>query len=158
MKRVRRNLQGCCYGVDYSIKELKEMEGSVIHFQNIQELLKNALFIKQQLDYEENVRARVRAKQQINPLRTTSTATANRSPFQRFSGSFDIPATIITSSLSGLSSSASSDFKELKSVLSGIKQPSSSSSASVPKELPQETSDASSSVVSREEEEGKRMF
>ena len=114
MKKVRKNLQNCCYGVDYSIKALKSMDSSVQHFQNIQELLKNAVFMKQQLDYEANIRARVRAKQQQS-LGATS---AKKSAFQRFSGSFDIPAALITSSLSGISNSASADLKELKNALS----------------------------------------
>ena len=32
---------------------VKMMQKSVVHFQNIQELLKNAMFMKQQIDYED---------------------------------------------------------------------------------------------------------
>lgn len=130
MKKLRKGLQNCCYGVDYSIQALKSMDDSVQHFQNIQELLKNAVFMKQQLDYEANVKARVRAKQQ-QALGVTS---AKKTAFQRFSGSFDIPAALITSSLSGISTSASADLKELKLALSsqfmGQSQTSNASAAS----------------------------
>lgn len=164
MKKVRRNLQGCCYGVDYSINSIKQMEGSTVHFQNIQELLKNALFIKQQLDYEENVRARVRAKQQqqqkavLRPERAASSNASNpsvkRTAFQRFSGSFDIPATIFTSSISSMSTSASSDFKELHSALSRqFKQPTSSMESS------NEAGPSNAAVTSTPQvEDNKRMF
>lgn len=114
MKKLRKNLQKCCYGIDYSIKTLRTMDSSVPHFQNIEEHLKNALFMKQQLDYEANVKARVRAKQQ----QSLGPASAKKTAFQRFSGSFDIPAALITSSLSGISNSASADLKELKNALS----------------------------------------
>lgn len=125
MKKLRRNLQACCFGIDYSIGAIKNMEESTVHFENIAELLKNAVFMKQQLDYEENIRARVRARQQPSQ----STTAAKKNAFQRFSGSFDIPATLLSSSFTGLSNSASTDFKELKSVLSGqFKSQTSSSS------------------------------
>lgn len=131
MKRLHRNLQGCTYGVDYSIKAIRGMKESLVHMQNIQELLKNALFIKQQLNYEESIKARVRAKQVAVGTSSNFTSanlpsnspSSRRSPFQRFSGSFDIPATLITSSLSGISSSASADLKELKASLSGQLKP-----------------------------------
>lgn len=117
MKKLKKGLQNCCYGVDYSIKTLKSMDDSVQHFQNIQELLKNAVFMKQQMDYEANVKARVRAKQQQHQ-QALGVTSAKKTAFQRFSGSFDIPAALITSSLSGISSSASADLKELKNALS----------------------------------------
>lgn len=115
MRKLKKGLQKCCFGIDYSIKTLKSMDSSVQHFQNMQELLKNALFMKQQLDYEANVKARVRAKQSGV---SGAAAAGKKSAFQRFSGSFDIPAALITSSFSGISNSASADLKELKSALS----------------------------------------
>ena len=137
MKRLQRNLQGCTYGVDYSIKAIKGMKESLIHLQNIHELLKNALFMKQQLNYEESIKARVRAKQAAGGSGSTPNSnlpshspSTRRTPFQRFSGSFDIPTTLITSSLSGISSSASADLKELKASLSGQLKPSPSSAVS----------------------------
>ena len=131
MKRLHRNLLGCTYGVDYSIKAIKGMKESLVHLQNIHELLKNSLFMKQQLNYEESVKARVRAKQATLGSSNIATSTnlpsnspgTRRTPFQRFSGSFDIPATLITSSFSGISSSASADLKELKASLSGQVKP-----------------------------------
>jgi hypothetical protein len=166
MKKVRRNLQGCCYGVDYSINSIKEMQGSIVHFQNIQELLKNALFMKQQLDYEENIRARVRAKQQQQTVLRAERSGAPTNPavrktaFQRFSGSFEIPATIITSSISSMSSSASTDFKELHSTLSKqFKQPASSSSVTSTMDSANEAGPSGIQQPSTQfEDETKRMF
>ena len=117
MRKVRKSLQKCCYGMDYSIKAIRAMSDSVIHFQNIQQLLKHAIFIKQQLDYESSVKARVKAKQK-QVQESGGVSNVKKTALQRLSGSFDLPATLITSSLSGISNSASTDLKELRSVLS----------------------------------------
>ncbi|ODM94770.1 Protein MEF2BNB [Orchesella cincta] len=51
-----RLLQGTCYDCDYSIGAVKSMSKSQEQFSSIQNHLKNALFLKQQLKYEENRR------------------------------------------------------------------------------------------------------
>jgi len=51
-----RLLQGTCYDCDYSIAAVKSMEKSKDHFESIQDNLKNALFYKQQLKYDETRR------------------------------------------------------------------------------------------------------
>lgn len=38
----------------YFNSAVKSLHKSGVHFQNIQELLKNAMFMKQQIDYEED--------------------------------------------------------------------------------------------------------
>ena len=99
MRKLSKQLQGCCYGLDYSVKAIKSMEKSIGHFQSIQELLKNSLFVKQQLNYEESLKQRLKSSASgmsasnepvVHPRPTDSGA--RRSPFQRFSGSFDIPS------------------------------------------------------------------
>jgi len=114
---VQKNLQGNAYDLEYSISALKAMNGTEKHFQNIQELLKNSLFMKQQLDYDENVRMRVAAahSQQTNIGVAPNAATR---AFHRFSGSFDLPSSFIPASIASVSASASADLKDLKSVIS----------------------------------------
>ena len=58
MRRLSKQLQGCCYGLDYSVKAIRSMEESIGHFQSIQDLLKNSVFVKQQLNYEESLKER----------------------------------------------------------------------------------------------------
>lgn len=52
-------LQGRCYDLEYALKSIKSIESSDPTFSNIQEMLKNAIFLKQQLKFEE---ARTRKK------------------------------------------------------------------------------------------------
>lgn len=100
MRKLSKQLQGCCYGLDYSVKAIKSMEKSSGSFQSIQELLKNSVFVKQQLNYEESLKQRLKSNQPSisgassnEPVVTRPTDPgAKRSPFQRFSGSFDIPS------------------------------------------------------------------
>ncbi|KAL8615924.1 hypothetical protein ACOMHN_034600 [Nucella lapillus] len=53
VEEVQQLVQGACFDTEYAGNAVKGMEKSVVHFQNIQELLKNAMFMKQQIDYEE---------------------------------------------------------------------------------------------------------
>ncbi len=113
MRRVETSLKGNFYDLEYSITALKSMKGTEKHFQNIQELLKNSVFLRQQIDYEENVRMRVSAMSGSIPA-----SAPNRRTFQRFSGSFDLPHSFIPSSIASVSASASADLKDLRSVIS----------------------------------------
>jgi len=129
---------------------MKDMESSGQHFSNIQELLRNAIFMKQQLDYNESIRARVRAKQSAQ-LRSESNQKTNpktnpMNAFHRFSGSFETSSSILPS----LSSSASSDFKELRATL--FKQHSQSQNQS------SQSSGQTSIEQSQEVDETKRLF
>ena len=84
MKRVQARLKGNSYDLEYSIGALKSMYGTEKHFQNIQELLKNSVFLKQQIDYEENVRMRVSAQNSGASSGHSSGNSSNRRAFQRF--------------------------------------------------------------------------
>jgi len=122
MKKIQNRLKGNFYDLEYSISAIKSMYGTESHFQNIQELLKNSLFLKQQLDYEENVRMRVSAMSSTGSASGPINA-PNRRTFQRFSGSFDLPASLIPSSIMSVTSSASADLKDLRSVISQMATP-----------------------------------
>uniref|UniRef100_T1JDD9 BLOC-1-related complex subunit 8 homolog n=1 Tax=Strigamia maritima TaxID=126957 RepID=T1JDD9_STRMM len=54
INNVKQDLHGKCYDVEYAVNAVKSTHGCGQHFQNIQDLLKNAMFIKQQLTYEES--------------------------------------------------------------------------------------------------------
>jgi len=53
VKRLNQQLQGAFYDAEYGLQTVKSMEGAVPHLTNIQELLKNAIFLQQQLKYEQ---------------------------------------------------------------------------------------------------------
>jgi len=53
VKRLNQQLQGAFYDAEYGLQTVKSMEGSLPHLTNIQELLKNAIFLQQQLKYEQ---------------------------------------------------------------------------------------------------------
>ncbi|CAG2108482.1 unnamed protein product [Medioppia subpectinata] len=117
MKKTEKRLKGNFYDLEYSIGALKSMAGTESHFQNVQELLKNSVFLKQQIDYEESIRQRV-----LNTSGATASAnhpinSANRRAFQRFSGSFDLPTSLIPASIASVTSSASADLKDLRNVI-----------------------------------------
>ncbi|CAN7993113.1 unnamed protein product [Ixodes pacificus] len=79
LAEARHELRGKCYDLDYSIGALKGFQQSKQHLDNIQELLKNAVFVKQQLAHGE---ARQLAK----------ASSTRPSRLQRLSGSFDLAA------------------------------------------------------------------
>ncbi|GFQ83765.1 uncharacterized protein TNCT_547251 [Trichonephila clavata] len=49
-----RNLQGKCYDLEYAINAVKEMQNSHEHFQNITQLIYQAITTKQRLNAEES--------------------------------------------------------------------------------------------------------
>lgn len=53
VSKLQQDLQGRCYDVEYALGAVKSMDGAVTSFQNIQEMLKQSIFLKQQLKYEE---------------------------------------------------------------------------------------------------------
>ena len=50
---LREELQGKCYDLEYAVGAVNSIEAAEEPLKNIQELLKNAIFLKQQLKYEE---------------------------------------------------------------------------------------------------------
>jgi len=51
--KLHHELQGRCYDVEYAVGAVKSMEGAEENLANIHELLKNAVFLRQQIKYEE---------------------------------------------------------------------------------------------------------
>lgn len=51
---LQQNIQGSSFDTEYAANAVKEMQSSSLHFGNIQDLLKNAIFMKQQIDYEKS--------------------------------------------------------------------------------------------------------
>ncbi|XP_011500007.1 PREDICTED: protein MEF2BNB homolog [Ceratosolen solmsi marchali] len=56
---LRQQLLGHCYDIEYAISAIKSMEGATKSFSNTLELLKNAIFYKQQIKYEEQRRKKI---------------------------------------------------------------------------------------------------
>ncbi|CAL1526970.1 unnamed protein product [Lymnaea stagnalis] len=48
---IQARVQGACFDAEYATNAVRSMQSSAIHFQNIQDLLKNAMFMKQQITY-----------------------------------------------------------------------------------------------------------
>lgn len=56
IQKLKEELQGICYDLEYSVVAVKSIDAAEEPLKNIQELLKNAIFLKQQLKYEETRR------------------------------------------------------------------------------------------------------
>ena len=54
VKRLNGQLQGAYYDAEYGLQTVKALEGATPHLTGIQELLKNAIFLQQQLKYEQS--------------------------------------------------------------------------------------------------------
>ncbi|XP_045481597.1 BLOC-1-related complex subunit 8 homolog [Harmonia axyridis] len=54
--KLHQELQGRCYDIEYAVCAIKSMDNADESFKNIQDHLKNAIFLKQQLKYEESRR------------------------------------------------------------------------------------------------------
>lgn len=121
MKKLENQLKGACYDLDYTVKAIKSMEKSKNNFSKIKDLLKDAFFYKQQIDYDNNVRYRVanRGNDQHH----------KRQANQRFSGSFDIPSFIS----SHLPSSPSTSMMSSASLVRSDSVPPTKSKPSSPK-------------------------
>lgn len=55
---LQQELQGRCYDLEYALGAVRTIQSAEKPVQNVHELLKNAIFLKQQLKYEENKRAK----------------------------------------------------------------------------------------------------
>ncbi|XP_054718098.1 BLOC-1-related complex subunit 8 homolog [Uloborus diversus] len=112
VNQMHRELQGKCYDLEYSINAMKSMQKSHVHFQNTQQLILQAIAAKQKLNSEE----------------AKKTDKKKTSMYQRFSGSFDLPSSILPTVPTGLSSSASVSADLKLSPAQAIKPSSASSS------------------------------
>ncbi|XP_064652772.1 BLOC-1-related complex subunit 8 homolog isoform X2 [Lineus longissimus] len=57
---LHQQVQGSCFDMEYAAGAVRTMNQSRAHFQNIQDLLKNSMFMKQQIEYENNRRMQER--------------------------------------------------------------------------------------------------
>lgn len=62
VQELQQSIQGSCFDTEYAINATNGMHKSSVHFRNIQDLLKNAMFMKQQLIYEETRREQEKSK------------------------------------------------------------------------------------------------
>ncbi|GFN83517.1 Bloc-1-related complex subunit 8 homolog [Plakobranchus ocellatus] len=79
---IQEKVQGACFDAEYATNAVKAMQTSAIHFQNIQDLLKNAMFMKQQISYEENRRKTGRPSPSASAASSTQ-STAGADPLMR---------------------------------------------------------------------------
>ncbi|KRT78892.1 hypothetical protein AMK59_7841 [Oryctes borbonicus] len=56
VNKLHQELQGRCYDMEYAVCAIKAMDKAENSFKNIQDNLKNSIFLKQQLKYEESRR------------------------------------------------------------------------------------------------------
>ncbi|KAG8192896.1 hypothetical protein JTE90_025605 [Oedothorax gibbosus] len=113
VNQMHHELQGKCYDLEYSINAVKSMQKSHETFQNIHRLILTA----------------ISAKKNLNAIESKKTDKKKTSMYQRFSGSFDLPTSLLPSSVaSGLSSSTSVSADLKSSPVQVIKSSSASSS------------------------------
>jgi BLOC-1 related complex subunit 8 len=55
---MKGKLQGCCFDLEYSLEAVQSIKAADASFANTQDMLKNAIFLKQQLKCEESKRRR----------------------------------------------------------------------------------------------------
>ncbi|CAE1249087.1 MEF2BNB [Acanthosepion pharaonis] len=112
VQEIQQNVQGACFDTEYAKNAVNAMQNSRIHFQNIQDLLKNAMFMKQQIEYEES------RKQQ-----------EKRHPSMYFAGSSTVNCTSVAessgagSSSGGLMNTSCTDSSDSSMTQSGSGQP-----------------------------------
>lgn len=132
MNKNEAQLKGLLYDIEYCYPSIKSIETSRDTFESIQKMLKECIFYKQQIDYNESVKKRIeervqRQQKQFSESKESEptvpkVATARRNirstskSFNRFSASFDFP-----SSLPTVASSVSADLKSLISQLTHSK-------------------------------------
>lgn len=51
---LQKNLQGHCFDMEYAVRAMKNVENSDNTFNRIQDVVKNSIFLNQQLKYENN--------------------------------------------------------------------------------------------------------
>lgn len=58
VKRLNQQLTGAFYDAEYGLETVKGMDRAAPYLNNVQELLKNAIFLQQQLKYEQGRKAK----------------------------------------------------------------------------------------------------
>jgi len=64
IQRLHQQLQGIYYDAEYGLDTVKSMERASPHLKNVQQLLKNSLFLKQQIKYEQQRSSKFHERQQ----------------------------------------------------------------------------------------------
>lgn len=94
VQTLQNKVQGSYFDTEYAIKAVTGMEESKKHFQNIQDLLKNAMFMKQQIKYE---RERRKSMYRNTMMRTqtldTTLGQSERERRSEFTQSVQLPST-----------------------------------------------------------------
>ncbi|XP_045216348.2 BLOC-1-related complex subunit 8-like [Mercenaria mercenaria] len=63
---LQQKVQGASFDAEYAANAVHEMHKSSSHFTSIQDLLKNSMFLKQQIDYEQNRSSKGDSKPQVS--------------------------------------------------------------------------------------------
>jgi len=116
---LKEQVRGATHDTEYAIEAVQSMVKSAPHFANIQELLKNAMFMKQQINYEESRRKQERSRPSMYRTRTVdvpSTASNRHSLHEsQLQGSMQVIAPVpIAGSPRGRSSSLSESPRQKK--------------------------------------------
>jgi len=97
---LHKKVQGNCFDTEYAVNALNSMQASRTHFQSIQDLLKNAMFMKQQIQYEQARRQQSKIKPSMyrGAMMRTQTLDAaislgDRERRAEFTQSLQLPAT-----------------------------------------------------------------
>ncbi|XP_060566961.1 BLOC-1-related complex subunit 8 homolog isoform X1 [Ruditapes philippinarum] len=85
---LQQKVQGASFDAEYAANAVHEMHKSSSHFTNIQDLLKNSMFLKQQIDYEQNRREQIK-----NNPGMYSTISSPNINLHAEGGGFERPAT-----------------------------------------------------------------
>jgi len=100
--KQRQRVEGMTYDIDLAANAVKTMRKSDLHFQNIQDLLKNSMFMMQQLEYQSGRRKKNEANESMYSrpqLRMSRPYSVNDFPFGA-GGPTDTDAPISSSSSS----------------------------------------------------------
>lgn len=88
--KQRQRVEGMTYDIDLAANAVKTMRKSDPHFQNIQDLLKNSMFMMQQLEYQSGKRKKQEANESLYSrpqLRMSRPYSVNDFPFGNASSS-----------------------------------------------------------------------
>lgn len=99
VQSLHKKIQGSCFDTEYAINALHSMTKSGEHFTNIQDLLKNAVFMKQQIQYEQSRRNQNKPSMYRGSMTRTQTVDTTMSLSSRggrsaeFTQSVQLPST-----------------------------------------------------------------
>ncbi|KAH9413458.1 BLOC-1- complex subunit 8 [Dermatophagoides pteronyssinus] len=77
MIKNESTLKGLLYDIEYTKESIQSLERSKDSFDNIQRLLKDSIYFKQQADYDENVRRNIQEKLRNTSLSSSESSSSN---------------------------------------------------------------------------------